>query len=76
MIHKKTFERQFKGVILPELKISDIKWSAVKIMSLDQMEAQFKNLNLDQFRLTLKESSIKSCEKLFFTIIMEFDLQI
>ena len=59
---------QLKDVNLPGLKISDIKWPAVKKISSDQVEAQIMNLNPDNFGLTLKEPAMKSCEQLWNSI--------
>lgn len=56
---------QFKDVNLPGIKISDIKWPAVKKMSLNQIQPKIINLNPDKFGLTLKEPSMKSCEELW-----------
>ena len=60
---------QFKDVNLPGLKISDIKWPAVKKQSLNQVEAHVMNLNPDHFGLTLKEPFLNVCEDLWKSII-------
>ena len=44
---------QFKDVNLPELKLQNMKWSTVKKLSLDKVEAPVMNLNPDGFGKTL-----------------------